>query len=286
MERSYRSSAAVLGSGDVLNAFGAASLTPMRLSQSFLALSMIALGVLGLIYGDVALVWQHLPIEHMPGARPIAYVFALIELAAGIGLLLRSWAKPASTLLVVFMLVWAVLLKLPAVVVVPSMEATWLGFGEIAVILAGAWVLFAFQLGDRGGLLRHLAGRRGVRAARVLFALSLPMIGLSHFVYSEQTVALVPAWLPYPPGWAYFTGACSIATCLAVLFGVLPQLASRLEAAMLAIITALVWVPAIVAAPGDRTAWTALAISAAIACGAWVVADSYRSVPYAGRSAR
>jgi len=285
MERSYRSSGAVLASGDVLNSFGAASLAPTRLSQLFLALSMIALGVLGLIYGDVALVWQHLPIQHMPGARPIAYAFALIELATGIGLLLRSWAKPASTLLMVFMLVWVALLKLPAVVVVPSMEATWLGFGEIAVILAGAWVLFAFQLGDRGGLLRYLAGRRGVRAARVLFALSLPMIGLSHFVYSEQTVALVPAWLPYPLGWAYVTGACSIATCLAVLFGALPQLASRLEATMLGIITAMVWVPAIVAAPGDRTAWTALAISAAIACGAWVVADSYRSVPYAGRSA-
>jgi uncharacterized membrane protein len=278
MERSYQSSAAVLADGDALNSFGTASLAPTRLSQSFLALSMIALGVLGLIYGDVALVWQHLPIEHMPGARPVAYAFALIELAAGIGLLLRSAAKPASALLVAFMLVWVVLLKLPAVVVVPSMEATWLGFGEIAVILAGAWVLLACLLGDRGGVLHYLAGRRGVRAARVLFALSLPMIGLSHFVYSEQTVALVPAWLPYPLGWAYVTGACSIATCLAVLFGVLPQLAARLEAAMLAIITALVWIPAIVATPTDRTAWTALAISAAIASGAWVVADSYRSV--------
>jgi len=60
---------------------------------------------------------------------------------------------------------------------------------------------------------------------------------------------------------------------------VLPQLAARLEAAMLAIITALVWIPAIVATPTDRTAWTALVISAAIASGAWVVGDSYRSVP-------
>lgn len=279
MEHSYHSSAALLASEDAFKSFGAASL-----AQWSLAASMIALGVLGFIYGDVALVWQHLPIEHMRGAQTIAYVFALIELVAGLGLLLRSTAKTAAALLVIFMLLWVVLLKLPAVAAVPSMEATWLGFGEIAVILAGAWVLFACRFGERGGLLSYLGGARGVRAARVLFALSLPMIGLSHFIYSEQTVPLVPAWLPYPLGWAYLTGACSLAACLAVLFGVWAKLAARLEAAMLAIITVLVWVPAIVSSPHDRTAWTALAISAAIASGAWVVAESYGSLRYAGRS--
>jgi uncharacterized membrane protein len=260
-------------------------MTRARVSQVFLALSMVALGVLGFIYGDVALVWQHLPIEHMPGATPIAYAFALIECVAGIGLLLRPWAKPASALLLAFLLVWVVLLKLPAVVAVPSMEATWLGFGEIAVMFAGAWVLFAGMMGERSGGWRHITGQRGVRLARVVFALSLPMIGLAHFFYSEQTVALVPAWLPYPLGWAYFTGACSVAACLAVLFGVLPRLAALLEAAMLGVITLLVWVPAIVAAPTDRTAWTALVISAAIACGAWVVGDSYEPAHHAGVSA-
>lgn len=280
MERSYRASTTVLAGGDAWSHSAGAPLAQTQLSQQWLALAMMSLGALGFIYGDVALVWQHLPIEHMPGARPIAYLFALIELMAGIGLLLRNWAKAASVLLVAFMLVWTVLLKLPAVIVVPSMEATWLGLGEIAVVFAGAWVLFASHWGDRGGWLRHLSGRRGIRAARVVFALSLPMIGLSHFVYSEQTVALIPTWLPYPLGWAYFTGGCSIAACLAVLFGVLPQLAARLEAAMLWIITLLVWVPAVIAAPHDRTGWTALAISAAIACGAWVVADSYRTVSY------
>jgi len=278
MEHSYPSSAAVLADGDTLNSFGAASL-----ARVLLAICMIALGVLGLIYGDVALVWQHLPIEHMPGARPIAYAFAVIELIAGLGLLLRSTAKAASALLAVFLLLWMVLLKLPAVVVVPTMEATWLGFGEIAVMLAGAWIVFASLFGERSDWLRFFSGQRGVRAARILFALSLPMIGLSHFIYSEQTVPLVPAWLPYPLGWAYFTGACSIAVCLAVLFGVLSQLAARLEAAMLGIITALVWIPPIIATPHDRTSWTALVISAAIASGAWVVAESYES--YAGRSA-
>jgi uncharacterized membrane protein len=239
---------------------------------------MIGLGILGLIYGDVALVWQHLPLEHLPGEKLIAYAFALIELGCGIGLLVKPAARAAAAWLSGFLLVWAIALKLPAVVFVPGMEATWLGFGEITVILAGAWVLYALHAGDRGdGRMRWLYGYRGIRAARVLFAVSLPMIGLSHFIYSEQTVALVPAWLPYPLAWAYLTGACSILTCLAVLSRVLSRVAATLEAAMLWIITLLVWAPAIMAHPTDRTAWTAFVISAAIACGAWVVADSYRA---------
>lgn len=278
MEHSYRASTDALAGG-AASGSDAVPLAQASIAQQFLALCMIGLGVLGFIYGDVALVWQHLPIEHMPGAKAIAYVFAAIELAGGIGLLLRRWSKAAAGLLAAFLLVWTVLLKLPAVLVVPSMEATWLGFGEIAVILAGAWVLFACHMGERAGWLRHLTGRRGVRAARVLFALSLPMIGLSHFFYTEQTAALVPAWLPHRAGWAYLTGACSITACLAVLLGVASRLAVMLEAAMLWIITLLVWLPAVVATPGDRTAWTALVISAAIACGAWVVADSYRGMP-------
>lgn len=274
MERSYQASTTLLADDMAIP-----PVAQMRVSQQCLALTMIGLGLLGFVYGDVALVWQHLPIEHMPGAKAIAYAFAAIEWIAGVGLLLRRSTTAAAALLTAFLLLWAVLLKLPGVIAVPSMEATWLGFGEVAVMLAGAWVLFANNMGERSGALRLITGRRGIRAARVLFALSLPMIGLAHFFYSEQTVAMVPAWLPYPLGWAYLTGGASIAACLAVLFGVLPRLAALLEAAMLWIITLMVWVPAIVATPTDRTAWTALVISAAIACGAWVVADSYRTTP-------
>lgn len=255
-------------------------------AQLFFAASMIALGIIGLVYGDFALVWQRIPIEHLPGRTLFAYATAALELAVGIGLLMPRTARLSSGILFVFLLLWAVLLKLLAVVVMPQMEATWLGFGEIAVMLAGAWLLFTSHTPSRGSAPGFIAGANGIRAARVLFALSLPMIGLSHFFYSEQTAALVPAWLPHRVELAYVTGAASIATCISVLFAIVPRLAVTLEAAMLWLITLLVWAPAIVAAPMDRTPWTAFIISAAIACGAWLVADSYRGVAWLAVGAR
>jgi len=253
----------------------------ISLAQAVFALTMIGLGVLGLIYGDFALVWQRIPIEHLPGRQVLAYVCAAIELLTGIGLLWRATARLSSRVLVVYLLLWVVLLKLPAVVFVPQMEATWLGFGEIAVILSGGWVLFAMYAGEWEGVhLCFAVGAKGIRNARLLFAVALPMIGLSHFVYSEQTVAFIPTWLPLPLAWVYLTGAGSIAASIGVLFGIFPRLAATLEAAMLGIITLLVWGPGLATMPPDRTQWTAFTISAAIACGAWVVAASYRGTPW------
>jgi len=267
MERLDRSSAGAGFSTGELSALSPEK--DVRLSQVFLALSMIGLGLLGLIHGDFALVWQRMPVEHLPGRTLLAYATALVELVCGVGLLAQRTTKLSSTVLLAFMLLWVVLLQLPPVIAAPQMEIAWLGLGETCVILAGAWVLFASH--------QHRAVR-SLRYARLLFAVSLPMIGLSHFFYSEQTAAFVPAWLPYRLGWAYLTGAGSIVACLAVLLAVAPRLAATLEAAMLWVITLLVWLPAIVANPADRMPWTAFTISAAIACGAWVVADTYRHV--------
>jgi uncharacterized membrane protein len=248
------------------------------LGHLLLAVAMIALGIRGFFYADFASVWQHIPIAHLPGRQFFVYACAGVELTAGIGLLVRDMVRGASAILFVFLLLWTVLLKLPAVVAVPQMEATWLGLGEINVILAGGWILFAQHAGGwTRSHLRWLVGLSGVRWARLLFALSLPMIGLSHFVYASQTVGFIPAWIPWPYDWAYLTGAGSIAAAIGILFAVFPRLAATLEAAMLSVITLLVWLPGLIAAPSDD-ALTPFLMSSAIACGAWVVADSYRGL--------
>ena len=234
-----------------------------------LALSMMALGIRGLVYGDFAGVWQHLPIA-VPAAGSLALAVALVELVAGLGLLIRRTATAASIVLVVLLLLWAVLLKLPAVVTVPRMEATWLGLAEITVILAGAWTLMALRTTG------------GTRPAQWLLALSLVPIGLAHFFYAPQTIALMPSWLPWHLGWAYFTGAASLFAAVAVLLGIWSRLAVVLEASMLSVITLVIWLPGLVAAPGNDT-WTPFLMSSAIAVGAWAAAEAYRGAPWLDR---
>jgi uncharacterized membrane protein len=248
-----------------------------QLTRILFATGLIALGILGLAYGDFALQWQPVP-AWLPWRGAFAYGSAGIMLAGGIGLLFGRTAAISVRILFPYLVLW-VLLKVPAVVRVPQMEATWLGLGEIAVLLAGGWVLFA-RLADlpEETALRFAVGPSGTRIARYLFAIALLPIGLAHLVYPTETAALVPAWLPARTGWAYLTGAGQIAAGVGVLLSILPRLAAAAEATMLTLFALLVWVPAVVAKPTDRFSWTALLITWAIAAAAWVAAGSSRLV--------
>jgi uncharacterized membrane protein len=240
------------------------------------AVGMIGLGILALVYGDFALVWQPVG-TWVPGRTGLAYGSGLLMLLGGFGLLFRATAAWSARILFPYLILW-LLLKVPALVVAPNMEAVWLGFGELAVLLAGGWVLFARLANVReGSALTFATGENGIRVARILFAVSLIPIGLSHLVYVKQTADLVPAWLPFRTGWAYLTGLGQMACGIGVLFSIYPRVAATVEAGMLSLFTLLVWGPAILAAPSTRLPWTAFFISWAITAGAWLVANNIAS---------
>ena len=98
---------------------------------------MAALGILGLVYGDFALVWQPVP-AWLPGRQALAYLCAAIELAGGLALLWPRTAAVAARVLLVYVLIWLLLLRVPQVLSQPLIEVSWLGWGETAMIVAGA----------------------------------------------------------------------------------------------------------------------------------------------------
>jgi uncharacterized membrane protein len=237
------------------------------------AVGLIGLGILTLMYHDFALVWQPVA-PWVPGRTALAYASGLILLLGGVGLLFNATVAWSVRILFPYLIVW-LLLKVPAVVIVPGMEAVWLGLGEIAVLLCGGWILFAKLAAlPEGSPLAFATGEKSVNFAKMLFGISLLPIGLSHIVYVKQTADLVPAWLPYRDGWAYLTGAGQMACGLGVLLGILPRVAAGTEAGMIIIFTLLVWAPAIAAAPTQRLPWTAFFISWVIASAAWVVTQN------------
>jgi uncharacterized membrane protein len=239
----------------------------------FFIAGLIGLGVIALIVGDFAMVWQPVP-DWVPARHAVAYGCGVLMILLGAGLAFQKSRAWSVRVLFAYLILWA-LLKVPGVVVVPGMEATWLGLGELTLLLSGGWTLFArlSDLSERSPL-GFLADERGVRIARILFAVSVVPIGLSHIVYSHVTADYVPHWLPNQLGWAYLTGAGQIASGLGVLLNVLPRVAAWTEAGQIALYTLLVWLPAVVAAPKTRLPWTAFFISWIIGAAAWAVAQN------------
>ena len=230
---------------------------------------MIGLGVMGLSNGHFTPTWSGVP-NGIPGREALAYLCALICLLCGVGLLWLRTKVIASRVLLVSFLIWFVVVRLPRFFLTPAAVDAWWGCGDTAAMIAGAWVLYASFVDG---------SERGLRIARIFYALAVIPFGIAHFTNLKDTTPLIPAWLPWHVFWAYFTGAAFIAAGLAVMSGVLARLAATLSAWQIGLFTLIVWVPVVARGP-SASQWSEFVSSWVLTAVAWVVADSYRGTPW------
>jgi len=246
---------------------------------------MIALGIEGLIKGEFTVVWQPVP-AGAPVREALVYLCASISLASGIGLLWRRTAALAARVLLAALIVWFLLWRVRGLFQLTLVDGTW-SCGETMAMIAGAWVLYAAFAGDwERKRLGFATGEKGVRIARVFYGLALIPFGYAHFAYLQHTADMVPKWLPWHFGWAYFTGATFIAASLAVPFGVFGRLAAALSALQMGLFGLLVWVPVLAAGHVSAFDQDEVATTVALTAAGWVVADSYRGTRWLAFKAR
>jgi uncharacterized membrane protein len=242
---------------------------------------MIALGIQGLVKGDFTAVWQPVP-SGAPARDVLIYLCASISVASGIGLLWRGTAAIAARVLLAALVLWFLLWRVRALFVATLVDGTW-SCAETMAMMAGALILYAsFATGWERHRFGFATGEKGVRIARVLYGLALIPFGYAHFAYIKHTADMVPGWLPWHLGWAYFTGATFIAASVAILFGAFARLAAALSALQMGLFGLLVWVPILAAGPVNAFQQGEVATTIALTAAGWVVADSYRGIHWFG----
>jgi uncharacterized membrane protein len=249
-------------------------------SQLIFALTMVGIGIMGLLTGGFGAIWAGVP-KALPERHLLAYACTIISLGCGAGLLVNRTAAGAALVLSAFLIVWTAFFKVPFIIKSPLVEVAYQSCGESLVLVAGAWMLFvsSAKKGNNERLIK-LASPAGSRIAYLLYGLALIAFGFSHFAYLNLTVPLVPAWLPEPRMWAYLTGFIYLATGFLIVTGIGMRLGAVISAVQIALITILVWGPFVLKGPLDTESLLEPVVSWALTAAAYVVAQSFRGQPW------
>jgi uncharacterized membrane protein YphA (DoxX/SURF4 family) len=230
-------------------------------------LGAIALGLVGLAWGDFAAVWQPVP-TGIPGRVALAYVVAMALLLSGMAVQWQRSAKFGALALTALYALGVILLHVPRVIAHPAVFVNWSGVAEQMALVAGGLVAYAGC-----APVPPAVAERILRIGRLIFGVCLVVFGLAHLFYLAPTAELVPAWLP--PGrtfWAYATAAAHFAAGVAFLSGVAVRPAAMWLTGMFIVFGVLVHAPTIFIDPHTHINWAANAMNFALIGSAWVMA--------------
>lgn len=240
-----------------------------RVAVRVYGLGAIALGLVGLVWGDFAAVWQPVA-KSLPGRTALAYAVAAVLLLAGSAIQWQRTAALAAVILTALYSLGVVLLHLPRIFAHPSIFFTWSGTAEQLALVAGGLAAYASYAQVNPG-----ASERMAKIARLTFGLCLVFFCFAHIFYPKETAEAVPAWLP--PGqafWAYATAAGHLAAGIAILSGFAARAGAMLLTAMFILFGIFVHAPTILVDPHTHLNWAANAINLALIGSAWVIAAS------------
>jgi uncharacterized membrane protein YphA (DoxX/SURF4 family) len=232
-------------------------------------LAAIAIGITGIVWGDLAAGGISLPAK-MPDRVVLADVINVALIAGGVLINWRRLSAWGAGLLTALFAVDLIVLCLPSLAKHLASFGYWDATAEPVALAAAGLIASAMRADITPALSSRLQ-----YAGRVVFGLCLFSFAWAHFAYLDRTVSMVPAWLPPSQMfWAWFTAIAAAAAGLAFISGVLALLAARLLTAMYVIFQIFVHAPIVMAGHTTLFNWEENAVNLALIGAAWIIADS------------
>ncbi len=233
---------------------------------TILGLATIAFGALSWLQQDFLMYWQPAP-EVLPFRRELALVIATALMISGAGLLSAVTARISALVLAALYIVFAAWWS-PRVLGFPHLIGTWLGCCEQAALGLGALSVWAQGAGDRFQRPPY------PQIASAVFGAFSIVFGLSHWISLNETIAMIPEWIPGDRGfWAISTGVVHVSVGAVFVFQWRVALASRIAAAMYLAFALLVWTPAALQRVTDWLQWSGVVVTVALAGAIWALGD-------------
>jgi uncharacterized membrane protein len=238
----------------------------LKVGSLLFPVAIFAFGVEHLIFAGAAVVAVYPWALESPAWN---CVFGALLIAVSVSIGLQKRAPLAASVLGTILCFYALLLYVPRVVAHLHDPGPWtniLGLGsplsavaELLAMSGSAWVL---------------TGGRIERLGRMLFASSLVVFGLQHFLYRGFLATLIPSWIPWHLFWEDVVGAAFIAAAAGIGTNKAARLAAFLLGAMFLLFVLVLHLPRVVAAIRSLDEWTSAFVAVAMSGGAIVLAEA------------
>jgi uncharacterized membrane protein len=198
----------------------------LRIGRILFALSVVASGIYQLVTGRFV---NLVPVNpaHLPPVS-IAYLFGMVLVLIGVGLLVRRTVSAAAiTLAMLLVVVFA--FELRVALAQASMGYVWVDPLMILAILGG--VGLAAVRGDGSSV--DGVFERAARFASWALGAFLTYCGALHFPYAKYVAGLIPPWIPGHMFWTYFAAIALIAGGIGVVVPRTARVAATLSGIML-----------------------------------------------------
>lgn len=242
----------------------------IKLGPCLFAASIAAFGIQYLIYGRFKGGLPPVP-PWTPGGSFLAYVVGAALIIASVSIATRVKARLAAFLLG--------MLYLSCVVFLHSLKASdiWnqgtartralepLALGAVAFVLAGK---LTSNHSSWDGVIDKFA-----KLGLILFAFSMLIFGIQHFMYAVFIANLIPSWIPAHLFWVYFTGIGFIVTAICIVIKNYARLATTWLGIMFLLWVIVLHAPRVAAHPRNGDEWSSLFVALAMGGGCFIVAS-------------
>lgn len=202
-----------------------------------------------------------------------AYFTGAAMCAAGISLTVNRFARLAAILLGVMLMIFILLIHVPALIVNPfSVAALTRPLQDVSLACA-AFLLAQFFARQQ---IKPSSFKLTATISRCVFAVMLIGFGVQQFFDLNFLTAKIPLYFPFRLFWVYLTGAAMIAAGTLVIVNIKPPLAATALGIFLLLINLLNYVFLLANDLHNPVLWTAAMLNLAITAGVFILAISLR----------
>ena len=224
-----------------------------KAGRIFYGVAIAGMGLQSIYYGKFP--YMLIPPTHFPDPLrlQLASVSGILLAFAGICIIFEKKIRLVSLLLGSALLLIFCFYYIPY----EFMSGTFKQFGEWEnaekelALCGGAFVIAGcFSGKNESPIIRFL--EKLIPIGIISFSLPMICFGIDHFLGPQGVADYTPAWVPFKLFWAYFCGTALIASGIAIILKIKPDLMAFLLGLMIFIWFIILHIPKVISAPADE----------------------------------